>query len=127
MKEKIEKNIANFNKAWTQGKIEDILPLLHKDAIFLAPDLKTEISGRDACLQTIKDYVNNAKTNAFNVANNTIHFWQHTAVVSIEYFIEYEMNNKIYKESGKEFWTMINESGEWQIVWRSMLGNESVK
>lgn len=125
MKEDIENFIIDFNQAWTQGKSEDILPLLHQDAIFLAPDLKTEISGKDACLQTIKDYVNNAKTKSFNVTNTKIHIWENTAIVSIDYHVKYEMKNKIHQEASKELWTMSNASGKWQLVWRAMVGNDT--
>jgi ketosteroid isomerase-like protein len=125
MNENVEKFITKFNQAWTQGKLEVIIPLLHNDVIFLAPDFKTEISGKDACLQTIKDYINNAKTKSFKVLNTKIHSWKDNAVVSFDYLIEYEMNDNTHQEAAKEFWTMINQSDTWKIVWRAVVGNQS--
>ncbi len=49
----IEQVIHAFNKGWTHGNIELLETLLHDEVIFVAPDLTTEIEGKEACIQTI--------------------------------------------------------------------------
>lgn len=44
----------------------------------------------------------------------------------LDYYVEYEMNNKYYKENGKEYWTLINENKIWKLVWRAMVKNEKI-
>ena len=127
MNQRIEKFIRNFNDSWTKGEIENIIPLLNEDVIFIAPDLKSEIKGKDNCIQTIKDYASNGETKLFEVTEKRIHIWAETAMVSIDYYVEYEMNEQFYKENGKEFWTLIHNKGYWQLVWRAMVMNEKIK
>ena len=126
MNENLENFITQFNSAWTQGNMEDLSTLLHENVIFIAPDLKTEIVGKASCIQTIKEYVENAKTEKFYILNKNIHIWNTTAVISIEYVIEYEMKNKSYKEKGKEFWTLHNQMDKWQMIWRAMVENKPI-
>ncbi len=124
MNQEIETLIKRFNDSWTKGKFDSLTYLLDKEIIFVAPDLKTEINGKDNCIQTIRDYSNNAETKLFDVTNRKINIWNETAMVALDYYIEYEMNNQYYKEKGKEFWTLSKQEGEWKLVWRAMVKNE---
>jgi len=127
MNQRIETFINDFNKSWTQGEFESMTSLLHDKVIFVSPDLKTEIRGLNACLQTIKDYSANAKTKTFEVRNKKIHIWDETAMITLGYYVEYEMKNQSYKENGTEFWTLNKQNGNWKLVWRALVKNEKIK
>ncbi|WP_142784692.1 nuclear transport factor 2 family protein [Changchengzhania lutea] len=127
MEEQIELFVDSFNTAWTQGNVKDINLLVDEDVIFVAPDLKTEIIGRKACIQTIRDYTKNAITKVFEIKDKQIHVWDRTATVSIDYYMEYQMNNKLYKENAKEFWTLIQKNNTWLLVWRAMVMNDKLE
>ena len=101
--------------------------LLHDQVIFVSPDLKTEIRGLNACLQTIKDYSAKAKTKTFEVRNKKIHIWDETVMITLDYYVEYEMKNQSYKENGTEFWTLNKQNGNWKLVWRALVKNEKIK
>lgn len=126
MSDQIVHFIEKFNEAWTKGNIKELDSLLHDKVIFIAPDLKTEISGKEACLQTIKDYVDNANTKTFKLLDKKIHSWNQTAMISIEYHIEYDMGNRDHKEQGTEFWTLNKQQNNWKLIWRAMVKNEKV-
>ncbi len=127
MSDPIKQLIDDFNTGWTAGIFEKIEPILHEKVIFMAPDLKTWVTGKEACLQSIRDYVNNAKTKVFEVRNKEIQIWDQTAMVSIEYYIEYQMNHENYREKGTEFWTLHKEKDSWQMLWRAMVKNEKLE
>lgn len=125
MKNSIEHLIEAFNNGWTQGNFEAVEALLHESVIFVAPDLSTEIVGKDACLATIRSYTEQADTLRFEVEKQKIRVWQYTASVTIDYCIEYLMQGKNHQEKGKEFWTLSKENNHWKIVWRVMVSNQS--
>ena len=127
MIKQIEKLINDFNNGWTKGEIESITPILHENIVFVAPDLKTEIIGKDNCIQTIIDYISSGETKLFEITEMKIHVIEQTAIIILDYYVEYEMNNRYYKENGKEFWTLIEKDGNWQLVWRAMVMNEKVE
>ena len=115
--------VETFNNGWTQGKLDKTASCLHNDVIFLSPDGKSEIRGKDKCLETFKQYSEIADTKIFDVISVTIDQWNDTAMVKLEYYIEYTLNEKLNKEKGIEAWTLILENGEWKIVWRALLSN----
>lgn len=127
MKKDIEQLILTFNEGWTKGHLKVVAALLHEEVIFVAPDLKTQISGKDACLKTIEEYNQNAQTKHFEVVRQHIHLWDDTAVVDLEYDVEYVLNETTYREKGKEFWTLNRGPDTWKIVWRAMVNNEVVE
>jgi len=126
MYQQINHFINQFNTAWTEGDIDSLDKLLHDKVIFLAPDLVTQISTKADCVQTIRDYVKSAATHVFEITNKTINVWAQTAMVSIDYYIEYEMQNNNYKEKGTEFWTLIEYNDTWKLVWRAIAKNEKL-
>ncbi|MEM1001047.1 MAG: nuclear transport factor 2 family protein [Bacteroidota bacterium] len=127
MNKSIESLIETFNTGWTQGEFEAVESILHEDVVFIAPDLVTEIIGKQACLQTIKEYTSNADTLLFEIKNQKINTWLQTAIISIDYLIEYLMKGKKYREMGKEFWTLSREKDGWKMVWRVMVANKNLK
>ncbi len=124
MDNQIEYLIDSFNIGWTQGNLQDIATIMDENVVFVAPDLQTEIIGKTACLKTIEDYVNSATTLEFKVTDKQVYSWNGTAMIRMEYFIEYQMNNEHYKEFGKEFWTLNKLNDTWKLVWRVMVNNE---
>ncbi len=44
------------------AELEKVADLMDDNVVFVAPDLKSEIKGREKCLQTLKDYLNVAQT-----------------------------------------------------------------
>ncbi len=126
MNPQIDAFIKQFHDCWTKGDLIKLTSLLHDQIIFVAPDLKTEIKGKERCLQTIEDYSNNAVTKKFEVENKKIHVWDHTAMVIMDYDIEYRMKNENYKEKGTEFWTMVRENEKWKLVWRALAKIENL-
>lgn len=127
MSNEIDIFIKEFNDSWTMGEVENIGPLLNENVVFITSDLKSEIKGKDNCVQTIIDYVNSGETKLFKVTEKKIHIWTQTAMIAINYYVEYEMKGKHHKENGKEFWTLIKNKGKWQLVWRAMVMNEKIE
>ena len=124
MNEKILSFIANFNHSWTKGKLDLIPEFLHEKVVFISPDLSTEIVGIEACIKTFEDYLNTAKTNKFRTTDIGINIWNSTAMVVLEYYVEYEIEEQVYKENCTECWTLVNQSEKWKLAWRALVKNE---
>ena len=92
----IQQFIDRFNVSWTQNKLDEMALLLHERCIFVAPDLKSEISGRPACLQTFQEYFEVARTHVFEIRNISIQLWGDTAIARLEYIVEYEIKNQLF-------------------------------
>lgn len=102
-------------------------PLLDHDVVFVSPDVKNEIEGKTDCIQTFKDYLDQAGTNTFQKINRKIHTWEISVMVALEYGVEYQMSNIVYKEKGKEFWLLGEREGRLRMLWRALVENRSLE
>lgn len=121
MAKDIERFIEQFNTAWITGDIEQLEPILDENVVFVLPDFKAELQGKERCLQTIRDYVDNTQTREFRVTGKSIRVWPECAMVTVDYYIEYSIQGNSYSENGKEVWTLLNRSGVWKMAWRALV------
>ena len=116
----IETFITEFNDNWLHGKLDELSDLLDHDVVFIAPDLTTEIKGREQCLQSFIDYLDTARTKKFQVRNKQINSWRDSASVLLEYYVEYELNETEYHELGKKIQDKFKEVIENPEIWDDM-------
>ncbi len=122
-KQQIESFIEDFSHYSLNGNIDALKLMLHEETVFVAPDLKTKIKGRKHCLRTIKDYSEQAKTHVYDITNKDIFTWGETANVMLDYYVEYELDNTFYKESGVESWILVYQNEQWLMTWRALIKN----
>lgn len=123
MKE-IQTFLDEFNSAWEKGDTKKIESYLDDEVIFLSPDKKTELKGKSECLETISEYMNNAETKIYTPRGLSINIWnQTTAVINMDYYIEYSYKGQYNKETGRELWTLIKRNDEWKLVYRALMEN----
>lgn len=126
MHQEIEEFIRTFNRYSLEGNVDELSPMLHDQVVFVAPSLKDTIKGKDLCLDSIRSYTNQAKTISYEVLDHDITRWSNTVAVIMEYEIEYELNEDIYKERGAEHWILIKVLSNWKMSWRSLMRTESL-
>ena len=118
--------IERFNDASLYGDIDGVARCLHDKVVFLAPDLKHFITGKEACLETIRSYQQMAKTLHFRVTELTLLQDIITPVVLMKYDVGYEMKDKSFSEKGTEFLMLTKLNKDWKIIWRALLKVEPV-
>ena len=124
MKKEIEDFLDDFNSAWSNGDENALRVLMDPDIIFLSPDKKTELRGREECLDTISEYMKNAETKMYTPRGLSVNLWNNnTAVVNMDYYIEYIYKGLHNKETGRELWTLIKKNDEWKLVYRALMEN----
>ncbi len=124
MNKELEQFVFDFNNAWFNADLKKAESMLHENVVFVAPDLKTSINGKEACLQSLKDYITNSTTHHFEIENLKINTWVDTAVILLEYYVEYEFGNKNYQEIGTENWVLKREEKRYYLVWRAILNTK---
>lgn len=120
----IEQFISSFNDSWLHGKWEVLRELLHDEVTFVLPDLSTTFTGKETCLDSIREYTEHAKTKSFEVTRSDIRIWGNTATVITDYSVSYEIAGELFSEVGTEIWTLIQVGMKWKIVWRGLIHNE---
>lgn len=119
-KKVIEQIIRNINNAWTTANFEDLNEYFHEDMIIAQPGKEIMGKGRQTCVESYRQFVNNVELKEYYESNYEINIWGNTAVVSYSYDIIYKMNNKEFDESGVDVFVFSRAENKWLAVWRSI-------
>jgi hypothetical protein len=112
--------IKNINKAWLEGRIEDLKKYFHNNIIMIFPDFNSRMTGLEEIIKSYKDFYASSKTYSFDESDFHIDVFDKTANADYAYHIVYEINNKKYDGTGREIWTFANIDNDWFAVWRFM-------
>ncbi len=115
----IRQRIEAANAAWFDGRPREVASLFAADAVFVAPDLETVVSGRDAIVQSYVDYVEHVPTHAFDVHATNIQVVGETAVATYTFTVRYTLEGTPHIEDGVETMVFANRDGDWRCIWRT--------
>ena len=119
--DEIEQVVNKFNDAWQAGNSDEILDLLHENVVFFTPDLKTELIGRDKCIDSLKSFMSHAVTHQFEVKLQNVFTSGDKATVFLKYWVDYTYDDKNYQEDGREWWLLAKVDGFWKIISRALV------
>jgi len=114
-----------INEHWRSGRYEEIGRLLADDVVLAVPNTEMRIVGRDAYVDTYRDYDANAVTLAFESATPLIDVMGDTAIARCPYRVHYQLAGAEYRESGEDLLVFARRGGRWLVVWRTMSSSAS--
>jgi hypothetical protein len=105
-----------LNIAWTKGNPDDLKRYFHPDMVAITATDRLRLTGRDACIQSWKDFA----------AAATIHHWAETdplisvyggaAVVTYYFDMSFDMNGRRIQSAGRDMFMFVREDGRWLAV-----------
>jgi hypothetical protein len=116
----IQRIILRINESWLTKRYEEIGSYLTEDVIIAPPGSENRIHGREAYVQSYRDYDQAAKTHKFTPSEPRIDIIGNVAVAVCPFLIVYEMQQKMFRENGNDLLVFARTAGEWRIAWRSM-------
>jgi len=120
----VRERVQSLNAAWREGRFDELRSYFHPDAVIVAPGLEARISGRDAVVESYRNFVATASIEAFELAEPVVDAWGDTAVVTAKFTITYSMDGKRFHEQGHDLLVFQRNGGEWLIVWRTLMSSE---
>jgi ketosteroid isomerase-like protein len=125
MSDEIHRLLQAINDSWLSNKPEEICRVLndcfHQDMVIKGCDLKTMAQGREACVRSYVDFIQQAKVSAFSQNEPDIQVTGDTAIASYGWTIQYTLEGKDYTESGHDVFVFQRSNGKWLAIWRVML------
>lgn len=118
----IEHLISTLNDAWPNEDYDKVRELLDEDVVFVNPDYSMEVTGRNECADTFRQFMETATLNQVEVTEPHVHVWGSTAIGHYEFSIQYELDGKEHEEEGIDILVFTKREDGWKIVWRG-LGN----
>src|SRR5262245_45669707 len=116
--------MRRINRAWLDGRIDDLAPMVHPEIVMVFPGFSGRMQGREGFLAGFRDFCENAKIQELHEHDHQADVAGDTAVVTFRYEMVYERSGKRYRTTGRDLWVFQNEGGAWIAVWRAMLDLE---
>ncbi len=116
--------MGRISRAWLNGKVEDLGPMLHPEIVMTLPGFSGRMKGREQFLAGFRDFCENAKIHEFRDHDQQTDVAGETAVVTFRYDMVYERSGEQYQASGRDLWVFQSKGNAWIAVWRTMLEME---
>ncbi len=118
--EAIRRVVLQINELWLSKRYDEIGELLSEHVVIAPPGFEGRIHGREAYVQSYRDYDQAATTHDFSPEEPEIDIVGDVAITVCPFFIVYELTGKIYREKGYDVLVFSRIAGEWSVVWRTM-------
>jgi len=118
--------IRAINERWRQKDYEGIGEFLTDDVVVAPPQSDERILGRDAYVQSYRDYDQSVETLKYQSGDPNVDLVGNTAIAVCPFEVIYKLRGKKYHEKGKNMLVFSLSRGRWTIVWRTMQIDEAV-
>lgn len=123
----IHEIMSVINQAWRTNNPFAMSPHLHPDIIMKFPGFSGEVIGRDALLESFKEFTTNARVLEYQESNEQIDVIGDCAVVTFQFEMLYERATYQERSKGRDLWIFHRISDSWVAVWRTMMELEEVR
>lgn len=117
----IQQCIQDMNAAWLEGRLDGLGQYFADNAVIAPPGGQNRVVGRDAVVDSFRQYNEQATTHAFEQRDLQIDTMGSTAVARLYFRVRYEYDGSIHEENGQDILVLTRSGGEWRIVWRTQL------
>jgi prepilin-type processing-associated H-X9-DG protein len=116
--------MRRINRAWLDGHVEDLIPMVHPEIVMVFPGFAGRVQGREDFLAGFREFCQNAKIHEFREDDYQVDVAGDMAVVAFRYEMVYERPGGRLRSTGRDMWVFQNQGGAWIAVWRTMLDME---
>lgn len=112
--------IREINESWRAGRYDNIGRHLADDVVIAPPASDQRVRGREAYVQSYRDYDQAATTQEFSAGEPRIDVVGDVAVAVCPFFVVYELEGRILRERGTDLLVLARAGDGWRVCWRSM-------
>ena len=113
--------VHELNRAWIEGRFEDLRSFFHEDVVFVTPGFSEKVRGREACVESYRGFTTQAKIHGFELQEIETDTVAGIAIASCPYAIDYELEGRRWRGNGRDLLILVQDSGTWSVVWRTMM------
>jgi ketosteroid isomerase-like protein len=123
-RDRVAAALGRINRAWLDGRVEDLAPMVHADIVMAFPGFTARTQGREEFVAGFRDFCRKATIGEFHEHDRHVDVAGDTAVVTFRYEMVYDRSGERYRATGRDLWVFQLHAGEWLAVWRTMLDLE---
>jgi hypothetical protein len=109
------------NDSRVQGRFEDAHTFFSESVILLVPGDVNRTVGRDAMLDSYRQFTEKATVHEYRETNLNIDLFGSTAIAQLGFSIRYEIEGNTSDESGMDIYVLAKSNDQWLIEWRTQV------
>lgn len=112
---------GEMDRCWMERRFSDLSAYLAEDVITVAPGGKQRLEGRDASIESYREFMSRAEVTSFHSHGHVVTQRGATAVVEYDWDIGWNDQGTAHEASGRELLVLTRYDREWRVVWRTQL------
>ncbi|NOZ60333.1 MAG: hypothetical protein GXO74_01490 [Calditrichaeota bacterium] len=117
----IEQFIRDLNKAWLDGRYDDLYDYYDNAVVMLPPGSSTPIVGIEPMVESYRKFGSSCTIHKFAIAEITLYSWKKVAMCHLKFEIDYEIKSGRFREEGLEIYAIDTSGAKPKVVWRTQL------
>lgn len=113
--------VHRLNRAWQSGRIDDLAPLFHEQAVIVDSTHELLAEGRSACVESYRTFVASATVEVYEEGEAGVRMVGPVAFVTVPFEMAYRTGGGSYREAGSDALALVWEDDRWQVVWRQLV------
>jgi len=113
--------IHKINELWLSGSTRELYDYFSNDVVFAAPGFNKYLKGKDLCINSYKEFIQQADVEDFQSDQLNVDFFEDTAIGTYHFYIRYRMQGEIYEEEGYEIMGFRRPDNQWLLIWRTRM------
>ena len=119
--DEILRTLSELNSAWRERRFEELTAFFDPAVVMKGPGLKELVRGRDALVQSYRDFMAQSKIVEYAESDHSTHIWGDTAAVTYAWIMAYEQKGETKRESGQDMFVFVRRDSNWLAILRVML------
>ncbi|NYT06572.1 MAG: nuclear transport factor 2 family protein [Methanomicrobiales archaeon] len=112
--------LKKITECWLSGKYEELGQYFHPDIVVAGPDFTIRAQGREACIESYRDFSRDATVEKYLESEPDIAVFPRTAIAGHHYEIVYAIGEQRFHETGSEVFVFSRTPAGWKAVWRAV-------
>ena len=117
----IRETVRGITAAWREGRLDDLSRFYRPDVVFVQPGLKARVEGREACVQSYREFLAMAIVHGYVEDEPLIDSFGETAIAATRFEIDYELATGRYQEAGQDVLVLTRDEDGWRVAWRTLI------
>lgn len=116
---------SRLSAAWRNARYDELASILDEDVVMALPGFAGRVEGRDALVQSYRDFMQRATITHYEEGPPQIDVWGDTAMVTCRWQMRWLDAGDQNEAAGHEAFLFRRlpgspDPGEWRAVWRTM-------
>src|SRR5215471_12008624 len=106
---KVRRSLRRINDAWLNGRVDEAADCFDDGMIMVHPGFQGRTVGKDACLQSYKDFRAAATVHAYHEDEVKVDVWDALAIASYRFQMDYEVRGERFVEGGVDLYAFVRQ------------------